>query len=97
MAKTRAALTRELGAIRSRVFGIIPVHTGEKIMATKTKSKSKKSKTPGKAMEIVEHVLAGAALGAVKGVAEAIVPEIEKSAEHQSKSAGAVREKSDKR
>ena len=78
MAKTRAALTRELGALKGRVFGI-PADKGEKIMTTKTKArKSRKSKGPGKAKEVLEHVLTGAALGAVKGVAQAIAPEIEK-------------------
>jgi hypothetical protein len=78
MAKTRAALTRELGALKGRVLGI-PADKGEKIMSrTKTARarKSKKAKTPGKAREVLEHVLTGAALGAVKGAAEVIVPEI---------------------
>jgi len=79
MARTRAALTRELGALKGRVLGI-PADKGEKIMSSKTKTargrKSKKAKSPSKAREVLEHVLTGAALGAVKGAAEVIVPEI---------------------
>jgi hypothetical protein len=79
MAKTRAALARELGALKGRVFGF-PAGKGEKIMFGKTKTarrrKSKKTNGPGKAREVLEHVLAGAALGAVKGAAEVIVPEM---------------------
>jgi hypothetical protein len=79
MAKTRAALTRELGALKGRVFGI-PADKGEKIMPSKTKAararKAKKTRGPSKAREVLEHVLTGAALGAVKGAAEVIVPEI---------------------
>jgi hypothetical protein len=78
MAKTRAALARELGALKGRVFGI-PAGKGEKIMSRKTKTRARKSKKatgPSKAREVLEHVLTGAALGAVKGAAEVIVPEI---------------------
>jgi hypothetical protein len=81
MTKTRAALTRELGALKGRVFGI-PAGKGGATMSGKTKTRSRKSKNskkPGKAMEVLEHVLAGAALGAVKGAAEVIVPEVEKT------------------
>jgi hypothetical protein len=78
MAKTRAALARELGALKGRVLGI-PAGKGEKIMSSKTKAaRARKSKKagPSKAREVLEHVLTGAALGAVKGAAEVIVPEI---------------------
>lgn len=77
MARTRAALTRELGALKGRVLGI-PASKGEKTMASKTKTRGRKSKAkrPGKVREVLEHVLTGAALGAVKGAAEVIVPEI---------------------
>lgn len=88
MAKTRATLGRELGALKSRVFGT-PADKGEKTMSqTKAKparsdkkmSKAKKpgrrrSSTKGKTQEILEHALMGAALGAVKGAAEIITPE----------------------
>jgi hypothetical protein len=85
MAKTRATLARELGALKGRVFGT-PALQGEKTMSqAKVKSarsakKAKKSarspaSTKEKAKEVLEHKLAGAALGAVKGAAEVMVPE----------------------
>ena len=88
MAKTRATLGRELGALKGRVFGT-PADKGEKTMSqTKGKlarsdkeiSKAKKpgrsrGATKGKAKEVLEHALIGAALGAVKGAAEIIAPQ----------------------
>lgn len=87
MAKTRATLERELGALKSRVFGT-PAKKGIKAMTqTKAKSAGSSKKTPKakkagsgraatatKTKEVLKKVLTGAAVGAVKGAAEALLP-----------------------
>jgi len=90
MAKTRAALTRKLGVLKSR-FTSRPAHQrGRTTMAQqKEKSSASSKKTPQrkkssgstgskvarKTKKVLGDMLAGAAVGAVKGAVEAIQPE----------------------
>lgn len=87
MAKTRATLGRELGALKGRVLGTPATKGANTITPTKQKpahsdkktSKAKKTghsrSTKGKVKEVLTHMLAGAVVGAVKGAAEVIAPE----------------------
>jgi len=95
MAQTRAALTQELGQLKSLLFESAgPAHhrKGKKMPAKKAKattapkkeSAAKKTtagrplkKTGTKVKKVLGEVLAGAAVGAVKGAAEAALHEAE--------------------
>lgn len=92
MAKTRATLGRELGALKSRVFGT-PAKGAKSMSASKAKSarpakkasKAKKAKgssgsTKAQVTKVLKQVLTGAAMGAMKGAAEVIVPKMNETA-----------------
>lgn len=96
MAQTRADLGRKLGKLKSRVLGRSP-RKGKKDTMTqkKTKGSAAKKKTSAakktmnkvvrKAKKVAGEMLAGAAVGAVKGAAEAVMPD-EKSSGKNAKS-----------
>lgn len=88
IAKTRAALQQELDQLKRRLFSSrepVPRNKEKKMAKKKTTSGKNKSassrsstRSGSKTKKVLGEMLAGAAVGAVKGAAEAALPDKER-------------------